>query len=486
MQNLQQKTVSGIKWTSLSAMLKFSLQIAQVLILARCLSQEELGLYSILLVIAGISQIFSDMGISLGLIHFQNLNQRQLNTLYWLNILAGIAVFVFWLLMAWGVAMFYEEARLVPLIHVLALTFLIRPIGQQFQYLFQKQLRFKIIALTEVLAELTALLVLLYLLFSGWGIFAVPWAIVASASVYAAILLKQGLKIYKPKLGKLYLKECRECLQFGLYQMGERALNYLSVNLDKIIIGKFFGMQWLGAYELAHQLLIRPLSLISLINGRVAFPVFAKIQTDYKLLNQWYLQNINFFTLLAFPVYFGLLGIAPELIEFLFGAGWELSVESFYIIGWLGLIWSIGNPIGAYLLALGRADYGFFMNIYQICIYSIALLIGSFYFDFVGMLWTYVILTTVFMMPLDYWIRWRLTKMGIVPHLKIWIKNCLLAGIMFVSLILIRWYLSNFELHYLAKLLIYIPFGLGVYLFLFRILAKDQFEIIVSTFRKSK
>lgn len=61
-----------------------------------------------------------------------------MSSLYWLNIITGLALFAPLFFSSSLIADFYRREELVYLIRVLAVMFLIAPIGQQYQYIFAK------------------------------------------------------------------------------------------------------------------------------------------------------------------------------------------------------------------------------------------------------------------------------------------------------------------------------------------------------------
>lgn len=68
--------------------------------------------------------------------------------------------------------------------------------------------------------------------------------------------------------------------------MGEKTLNYLNVQIDTVLIGKLLGVEALGIYFVAKQIIMRVLQLFNPIIARVAFPTMAKIQNDINSLKR--------------------------------------------------------------------------------------------------------------------------------------------------------------------------------------------------------
>ena len=107
--NLRVKVISGVRWTLLSTIIITILQLLQLAILARFLSPSDFGLMALVMVVISFSQLFFDMGISDAIIHKQNISKTQLSTLYWLNILLGIIIFLIIVVIAPFIANFYNE-----------------------------------------------------------------------------------------------------------------------------------------------------------------------------------------------------------------------------------------------------------------------------------------------------------------------------------------------------------------------------------------
>lgn len=68
---LEQKTIAGMKWSSLSQFICISTQTITSVILARLLLPEDFGLLGMALVFMGLVAIFNDMGIGSAIVQKQ-------------------------------------------------------------------------------------------------------------------------------------------------------------------------------------------------------------------------------------------------------------------------------------------------------------------------------------------------------------------------------------------------------------------------------
>ena len=360
--SLKTQAAAGVKWTGASTAGRTVLQFAQIAVLAHLLSPSDFGLMGMMLVVLGFAEAFADMGISNAIIHRQNATREQLSSLYWLNMLSGIVVFAaVWAAAPLIVSLFHER-RLAGLVFWVALIFVITPVGQQFQILLQKELRFRTLAAVEVTATGVGVAVSIVAAFLGQGVLSLIWGQLANAATRSTLLAGIGWRAWPPAL-RFQRSDLKGYLSFGLYQMGERSMNFLSANVDYLMIARFLGSGALGIYAIAYQLAVMPMTRINPILTRVAFPVLSKRQADNAALRYGYLKMTELLAITVLPILAGLAVAAPVLIPLVFGPSWNASIPLVRILSALGILKALGNPVGSVLLAKGRADIGFKWNL---------------------------------------------------------------------------------------------------------------------------
>jgi len=345
--SLRKQAISGVKWTTLSTVTNSVLQILQLAILTRFLEPSDFGLMAIVLVVIGFSQSFMDMGVSNAIIHYQDVSRERLSSLYWLNVMAGVC----------------REPRLTQLILGVAVIFLIQPFGEQFRVLLQKDLRFDVIAKCEVTAKLISFVLAVVLAFLGAGVWSLVLGYICNVIIFTLLYVYIGLKIHRPIL-RFRRADLEGFLQFGLFQMGQRTVNYFSAQVDKLIIGRILGMEMLGYYSLAWQIIVMPLMRINPIVTRVAFPIFAKVQNQSEVLNRYYTKAVSMLMTVNFPILFGAFIVANELVAVMYGEEYSRVAGILRILTVVGLYKTLGNPNGPVLIAKGRADIGFYLNLF--------------------------------------------------------------------------------------------------------------------------
>ena len=252
----------GIKWTTFSTVYSILLQTVKLMIIARFLTPEQYGIMGLVVVVIFFGQTYSDSGISAALIHYQIIPKIQLSTLYWLNVILGLFIYLIFFLISPFISLFYQESDLTLLIRITAITFIVTPYGQQFQTLLQKEFHFKRLAIINIVTSTFSTTITILLAVFGFGVMSLVAGYVMDFSVRSTLTIFAGWGVWKPGLA-FDRKGLKKFLTFGFYQLGDRTLNYFNINIDVLIIGKILGATALGYYNIAYNLILYPVSAIN-------------------------------------------------------------------------------------------------------------------------------------------------------------------------------------------------------------------------------
>lgn len=394
MSTITKQILSGAKWTSVSTLIVTVIQIIQFALLGNIMTIAEFGLVGMLTTVTIFTQIVLDMGFGAALIQKENISERQLSTLYWLNILTGILLFIGLFFLSPFIADFYQRDELVFLVRILAVMFLIAPVGQQYQYMLQKDLKFNVLSKIEAGVTVLSFVLLLVLVFLMNPIVAYALSQVFLNSVKGIMFFAVYLKKWRPSL-VFALGEVKEFFSFGAFQLASRLVNRLGANIDMILIGRFLGAEALGIYNLAYQIITIPVLKINPIVTRVAFPVFSKNQGNNQTLREGFLNMTKLLSLISFPLLIGLMTVSDLFIEVVFGEKWLQAVPVLNILAIVGLLRVLMNPNGSVLLAKGRADLAFYWDSGIMLLYGLSLYAAVLTNDLTITAWTYAAISLI-------------------------------------------------------------------------------------------
>jgi O-antigen/teichoic acid export membrane protein len=453
LEELKLRSLSGVKWTTVAAVVAALLQIAQFVVLTRFLSLTEYGVWGILAVLIGFSYVFIDMGLSNAIIHFQKIEKEELSSLYWLNVIAGISIFLVLCVLSPFLAGFYKTEALLRLIPIVALTFLIIPFGQQYQVLLQKELQFRTISLIEVVSKSLGFILMLGLLLLGMKLYAVAWSTVAAATLSSLLFFGTGKREQRPSF-VLQLGRVKRFLRFGVFQMMNGTTNFFNLQIDSLLIGRLLGLEALGLYTLAKNLVLRPMFIINPIITRVTFPMMAKVQKDTALLRRTYLKTVAYLSAVNYPMYLFLAFFAGPIVALVFGRKWAGAVVLIQILSLWAALRSSGNPIGSLVQAKGRPDLEFYWNFVLLFLIPVATYISSFW-RIEGVCYGQLIIQLLLTVPEWHFMVNRLCQAGFLEYYSQIVKPMALALGAAVSAFLLTAWFSAVEIHLAVALVVF-------------------------------
>ncbi len=359
--DLKKKAITGFKLTSASSFIIAISQIIQLLVLSRLLDATDFGLWAIVNMVIFYATVFSDLGISASVIHFQNTDKKQLSTLFWINILTSAFLFVVIWIFSPLILSIFGEVNQKPLLIVSALSLPMSASGILFQNLLQKDMEFAFLSVTEIISTIIGVFVAIFFAIKDFGVWSFVFGQLTKIFVKSFILTVKGFFAYRINF-YFNLKIVNEYLKFGFYQIGEKSFNILNQRLDQVLVGALISVEALGYYNFALNLISKPVSVLNPIFTKVSFPLFAKIQDKTDKLRSTYLKLVKVISNINSLIYWLIFILAPLFVPLFFGEKWQDSIILIQILSGVAYLRSIANPVGSLILAKGRADLGFKWN----------------------------------------------------------------------------------------------------------------------------
>ncbi|MGB3149324.1 MAG: MOP flippase family protein [Maribacter sp.] len=368
----------GYKWASINTLVLTITAIIKISVLTRFLNKEDFGLIALVAFFLGFMNLFNDMGLTTAILHKIRISRKEYASLYWLNL--AVSIFLYLILTSTSVMIseFYDEKLLKTLIPLMGVSILFSGIGRQFRTIFQKELKFKTIAIVEIIAAVFSLLTATLMAISGYGVYSLVFSALLQHLISNGFFLIFGLS-QKGLLFHFQFKETKPFLKIGSYQVGSQIINYFNKDLDIIIVGKIFSPEILGGYSLAKQLVSRPAQVLNQIISNVASPTLARVQLDLIKLKNSFKDIFNGFFYITLISYLGLLIFAPLIVHIFYGDGFEDIILIVRILSIYMLIRSIGSPIGSLIIAKGKTDLEFKWNALTLVVLPFFVIIGTQY-----------------------------------------------------------------------------------------------------------
>ncbi len=350
---LEQKTISGMKWSGTSQILRQISQVITSIILARLLAAEDFGLLGMAFVFINLVAVFNNFGIGSVVVQKQDIDDGNLSSVFWFSLVIGFLAVLIIIAAAPFIAIFFNQSALIPIISVMSLNFIFISLSTVQNSILLKNLKLKKLTFLEVFSTIFSGIIGVILAFLGYGVWSLVWQSIALNLVYTILLW-----ITNDWMPKLHFdwKDIKSIINFTSNLSGFNLLNYFSRNADKLLIGKFLGATALGYYTLAYTIMLYPLSNISSVLSKVMFPALSQIQHDHSKFRSFYIKSTRYIAFITFPMMLGLFAIADEFVLIVYGEKWAPAIFLIKVLSIIGLVQSIATMVGSIYLSKGRTD----------------------------------------------------------------------------------------------------------------------------------
>jgi PST family polysaccharide transporter len=350
MKDLKEKTIRGGLARLCAQGANFFLRLGSLLILARLLGPKEFGLVGMVTAFTGVLYIFRDFGLSSAVVQRTSVTDEQKSTLFWINILIGTLCGVATVAMAPAVAAFYHEPRLFGVTVVLAVGFIFNAAGVQHGALLQRQMRFTALAVINTVGLIAGTTIAIVGAKAGYGY----WALVGmtltqplanTVGVWLTTRWVPGMPHRRSGV--------RAMMRFG----GAMTLNglvvYVASNFEKVLLGRFWGVDALGIYGRAYQLINIPTENLNSAAGEVAFSALSRIKDDPGRVKRYFLKGYSLVLAMTLPITIACALFADDTILVLLGPKWMAAAPVFRFLAPTILVFAIVNPLGWLMCSLG-------------------------------------------------------------------------------------------------------------------------------------
>ncbi len=127
---------------------------------------------------------------------------------------------------------------------------------------------------------------------------------------------------------------------------------YITYNLEKLLLGRFWGAEALGIYGRAYQLINIPTENLNSAIGGVAFSALSRLQDDPNRFKNYFLNGYSLVVSLTLPITIACALFADDIVLILLGPKWKDAIPIFQLLTPTILAFALVNPFSSFLILL--------------------------------------------------------------------------------------------------------------------------------------
>jgi teichuronic acid exporter len=326
--SIEHKAISALKWATAAKLVVQTASWAGTLVVIRLLTPEDYGLMAKVAVVCAIAGAIAELGLASAIVRAADIARNDLRKLYGISLVFSVAVTLAVVAASPLLARLFQEPRLTWPIACASLQILIGGVAIIPNALWTRELSFRRLAQTEMLAGVTSIAATLLLALLGMGVWALVVGTLIGAFARSVAMLILGERVWP----HFSLRGIGEHLKFGLTVAGNRVSYFILVQSDVLIGSAFLSTTEIGRYSVALQLATLPMAKVMGTINQITLPTVARQQDDPARVREAVLKAIGLISLAAFPALWGISAVAPELVRVLFGEKWLQSIPALTIL----------------------------------------------------------------------------------------------------------------------------------------------------------
>ena len=326
---------------------------ASIIVMARMVSPQETGIFSIGVAVTSVTHAVRDFGVGNYLIKEPEPSHEKVRTAFAISFLLAVTLSVALFAIAGPTARFYDQPEVADVIWITTLGLLISPFSTVNLALLMRDHRFFDMFKIGMAGTVANAVVAVWCAWYGLGATALALGSLANslALVVTANLLMPRFGDYRPSLA-----HWRPIMRFGMHTTFSGVSEQIGSRAADLIVGKTIGFNAVG-------ILSRSGTLINLFQDSVlsstAPVVLAGMAGEARkgtALSASLLTAVEYATVVAWPFFAVLAMFSHDAILVLFGEQWLVAVPYTSILCYAAMISALSSFYGIAATATGRVD----------------------------------------------------------------------------------------------------------------------------------
>jgi len=323
------------------------------IIIARLLSPEEIGIYSVTVAFTSLAHMLRDFGVGDYLIKEKELTKDKVGTVFGVAIIFAWSIGGLLLLLSPLISSFYTEPGIKNVLYVLSTSFFIIPFSSPILPVLRRTMQFDKLLRINLASNFMHAVAAISFAYFDYGYMSLAWA--SLVAVLTTFVLAQ---YYRPNETKVIpcLKEYKAILSFGGTISLGMLFSELGRNAPELIIGKILGFGPVGIFSRGQGLIkLFQSSFIGAI-APVIHSEFAELIRQDKDVAPTYYKSIEYVTAITWPANTFIAIFSEEIILTLFGDQWIDAAPIVTALCIPAIIWSLFAFSSKVLIASGEAS----------------------------------------------------------------------------------------------------------------------------------
>ena len=381
MDNIKSKIFRGVSWRLIIDISGQVFQVVFTAILARLLTRDAFGLVAMALLGVRFIQMMASFGVGSIIIQNKNITQSQISAFFLIEITLKLLLTVLSFHFSYLVADFFNEPQLTSIFQALSLLLIINSLTFP-DIVLRKSMKFAGQSVLELCSNFTGNIVGIILAYSGYGVWSLVFKQITSKTIYSiSIWFIAGWFPKAPSfrgIGKM--------LNFGYKLFLANTISFFNQELVSLVIGKFFGAEKLGVYNIAYNLALLPANKMKNIIASVLTPAFSSINDNSGRFKENFESVFFLISSIFIPFMLGISVVSNIFVILVYGSKWQLAGTFLFLLSFSGLLQGLIHIMNTVIISRGWGTAIVILTVLEITTKPVLIYFGGKYFGVMGLI----------------------------------------------------------------------------------------------------
>lgn len=370
------RTRTSMAFTMGGQLVRVLVNLIALVVLSRLLVPDEFGVFATAAILINLTSMFAEPGLVASVVQAEKVRVREVSTLYLINSLFGIGLFILTLFLSGFYAAAVEEPKVKGVVQALALVFIWNGLSAQFDAVLRRRMAFEKIVIVNVLSSIFGVCAAIVSASLG----ASYWAL-AIQLIVGDFVRFVGLAIvspWKPWPLEPLIGVSRH-IKFGLKLVAGNIVNAVSNSLTPLFIKSTGTLAEMGYWNRTRTLSNIPVRQLVPALFSVLVPAFARLYSDNSAFKSALNTSIRRVSYLAFFFFVCMYSAAEPIVMLMLGDGWTPAIIYLQLLSVMAATEPIARLLSSALVASGMPGRLLWWRIISLSLLLPALIVGANY-----------------------------------------------------------------------------------------------------------
>ncbi|MBI1935169.1 flippase [Candidatus Woesearchaeota archaeon] len=353
--SLQKKILRNLSFVTIGEIVSNLLSYFLIILIARKLGTEGLGIYSFAFAFVGLFAVLNDFGLSTFFVREVAKKKEDVVNYFGNYAAMRLILCILSLLLPLVIILFLKRSHeVIVVVYLASFIFFMQTYSYVPRNAFLAFQEMKYDSIVKVAERVFAFILGIYALLAGYGLVGFLAALAISNLIALAISI---LLLKKISVG-FRLRFDYKLWKSMIYASWPFWLTWVFLQIyfqiDTVMLSFIKGYEATGIYNAAYKLIF-VIDKIPLAVGMVLFPVMSELHaSSKKLLKRTLEKGMHLLSIISFPIAAGITVISSRIILFIYKSGFEKSTITLQILIWTTIFMFFSYLIGWFLNAIDK------------------------------------------------------------------------------------------------------------------------------------